>query len=198
MAAVAITRMAHTSDDLRAEAARTKNARMSRRLLALALVLNGHSRTAAAEACAMDRQTLCDWVHRYNEDGIAGLSDRRHPGRPRYLSAEQETTLDTWVEEGPDLAKDGVVRWRRADLRERIATRFGAVFHVRSVGKLLRRLNFRRMSVRPQHPESDPEAQETFKKTSPRWLPPRSRKAPRANPSRSGGKTRPVSASKAH
>jgi transposase len=125
MAAVAITRMAHTSDDLRAEAARTKNARMSRRLLALALVLDGHSRTAAAEVCAMDRQTLCDWVHRYNEDGIAGLSDRRHPGRPRYLSAEQETTLDTWVEEGPDLAKDGVVRWRRADLRERIATRFG-------------------------------------------------------------------------
>ena len=75
MAAVSITRMAHTSDDLRAEAARTKNARMSRRLLALALVLDGHSRTAAAEACAMDRQTLCDWVHRYNEDGIAGLSE---------------------------------------------------------------------------------------------------------------------------
>ena len=198
MAAVAITRTAHTSGDLRAEAARTKNARMSRRLLALALVLDGHSRTAAAEACAMDRQTLCDWVHRYNEDGIAGLSDRRHPGRPRYLSTEQETTLDTWVEEGPDLAKDGVVRWRRADLRERIATRFGAVFHVRSVGKLLRRLNFRRMSVRPQHPESDPEAQETFKKTSPNWHAPRSQKAPRANPSRFGGKTRPASASKAH
>jgi hypothetical protein len=58
MAAVAITRTAHTSDDLRAEAARTKNARMSRRLLALALVLDGQSRTAAAEACAMDRQTL--------------------------------------------------------------------------------------------------------------------------------------------
>ena len=197
MAAVAITRMDYTADALRAEAARSKDARMSRRLLALALVLDGHSRAAAAEACAMDRQTLCDWVHRYNEDGIAGLSDLPHPGRARYLSAEQEATLETWVDEGPDLAKDGVVRWRRADLRERIHARFGVAFHVRSVGKLLRRLNFRRISVRPQHPESDPETQETFKKTSPSWHAPKSRRALRANPSKSGGRTKPVSASKA-
>jgi hypothetical protein len=57
-----------------------------------------------------------------------------------------------------------VVRWRRIDLRERIAARFGVVFHERSIGKLLRRLNFRRISVRPQHPESDEEEQEAFKK----------------------------------
>ena len=197
MAAVAITRTDHTSVELRGEAARTKNARKSRRLLALALVLDGHSRTTAAEACAMDRQTLCDWVHRYNEDGIAGLSDRDHPGRPRHLSAEQEADVDAWVEQGPDLAKDGVVRWRRADLRERIKTRFGVVFHVRSVGKVLRRLNFRRISVRPQHPQSDPAAQDIFKKTSPISRAPQYRKAPRASPSRSGGKMKRASASKA-
>ena len=198
MAAIAITRTEHTSETLREEAARCKNARLTRRLLAVALVLDGHSRTKAAEVCAMDRQTLCDWVHRYNQDGIAGLTDRSKPGRPRRLSVEQEAELDAWVEQGADLAADGVVRWRRADLRERIKARFGAIFHVRSVGKLLRGLNFRRLSVRPQHPQSDPDAQETFKKTSPTWHAPSSRKAPRTNPSRFGGKTKPELVSKAH
>ena len=79
MAAIAITRTEHTSETLREEAARCKNARLTRRLLAVALVLDGHSRTKAAEVCAMDRQTLCDWVHRYNQDGIAGLTDRSKP-----------------------------------------------------------------------------------------------------------------------
>jgi transposase len=164
MVALLITRTDMTSAELREEAARSKNARMTRRILAIAMVLDGHSRQTAAEACAMDRQTLRDWVLRYNEHGLAGLSDHAHPGRQRSLTAEQEAEVDTWVETGPDLAKDGVVRWRRVDLLERIKDQFGVTFHVRSVGKLLRRLNFRRMSVRPQHPESDEAAQEAFKK----------------------------------
>ena len=164
MVALLITRTDLTSAELREEAARSKNARMTRRILAIAMVLDGHSRQAAAEACAMDRQTLRDRVPRYNEHGLTGLSDHAHPGRQRWLTAEQEAEVDTWVETGSDLAKDGVVRWRRVDLRERIKDQFGVVFHVRSVGKLLRRLNFRRMSVRPRHPESDEAEQETFKK----------------------------------
>jgi transposase len=164
MAAIPITRGDLTASDLRSEAAWSKNTRIARRLLALAMVMEGHPRAIAARSGAMDRQTLRDWVHRYNEHGLAGLSDGAHPGRPRLLSDEQEKEIDAWVEAGPGLAEDGVVRWRRIDLRERIKARFKVTFHVRSVGKLLRRMNFRRISVRPQHPESEPGAQETFKK----------------------------------
>jgi len=71
------------------------------------------------------------------------------------------------VRAGPDLAKDGVVRWRRIDLKRKIEAESGVVMHERTVGKQLAALGFRRLSVRPQHPKSHPEAQETFKKTSP-------------------------------
>ncbi|MBC4019433.1 winged helix-turn-helix domain-containing protein, partial [Siccirubricoccus deserti] len=136
-------------------------------MLAIALVLEGRSRAEAAESCGMDRQTLCDWVHRYNAEGLAGLADRRGAVgvKPR-LTPEQEAQVDAWVESGPDPAlHGGLVRWRRVDLRDLIAHEFGVGLHERSVGKLLRRLDFRRLSVRPQHPESDPAAQEAFKKT---------------------------------
>jgi transposase len=165
--AVAITREEHSAADLRREAVRTKDADAARRMLALALVLDGHSRTAAAQACGMDRQTLRDWVHRYNAEGLAGLSNRAHPGRQPRLTAAQMAELEALVEQGPDPDQDGVVRWRRIDLRALIATRFGVSFHERTVGKLLDKLNFAHLSVRPQHPESDPKAQEAFKKTSP-------------------------------
>jgi transposase len=68
---------------------------------------------------------------------------------------------------GPDPAVDGVVRWRRIDLQRKIETRFGVKMHERTVSKQLAALGFRRLSVRPPHPKSDPEAQEAFKKTSP-------------------------------
>lgn len=198
MTALPITRTDLTSGELRGEAARSKNTRVTRRLLAIALVLDGHSRASAAEACAMDRQTLCDWVGRYNDHGLDGLSDHPHPGPRPFLTGVQEAEVDNWVEQGPDLAADGVVRWRRIDLRERIKARFGVVFHERSIGKLLRRLNFRRISVRPQHPESDEAEQEAFKKSSPNWYAPPSRSARSSGRSSSGGRMKPASANRAH
>jgi transposase len=96
--------------------------------------------------------------------GLDGLVDRVRSGRPASLSWVEQGKFASWVEEGADLARDGVVRFRRADLRNRIAAEFGVTLHERSVGKLLRRLNFRRLSVRPQHPQSDPAVQEIFKK----------------------------------
>jgi transposase len=116
----------------------------------------------------MDRQTLCDWVHRYNELGLEGLFDqpRRNGPRPR-LSAEQQATVADWVTQGPDLERDGVVRWRCVDLQLRIAQEFAVQLHERTVGKLLRKLSFRRLSVRPQHPLSRPEEQAVFSTASP-------------------------------
>ena len=138
----------------------------ARRLLALALVLEGASRTEAAEAAGMDRQTLCDWVHRYNEEGVEGLSDRQRPGRPSRLSEEQKAELAELVEQGPDVAVTGMVRWRCVDLQGEIKVRFGVDLSERQVERVLKQLDFTRLSVRPRHPKADEAAQEAFKKSS--------------------------------
>ena len=101
----------------------------------------------------MDRQTLRDWVHRYNAEGLAGLRDRPRSGRKPRLTPEQEAELAAVVEQGPDPDRDGVVRWRRVDLKALIEARFAVRLHERSVGKVLRRLGFTRLSVRPEAPE---------------------------------------------
>jgi len=156
---VEITRTGLSAADLRRASARSRDADAARRMLAIALVIEGRSRREAAECCGMDRQTLRDWVIRYNEGGLTGLSDRVPPGPPCRLAPEQMAELAALVEAGPDPAVDHVVRWRRMDLRRVIAERWGVEFHERSVGKLLHRLGFARLSVRPKHPKSDPAAQ---------------------------------------
>jgi len=100
----------------------------------------------------MDRQTLRDWVHRYNVEGVAELSDRAQFGRAPKLTVEQEAEVAELVRAGPSLATHGVMRWRRKDLAGVIERRFGAVLAERSVGAMLKRLGFRRLSVRPRHP----------------------------------------------
>src|SRR5207344_1629869 len=100
--AIAITRRGMTAAELRSASGRAKSARVARRMLAIALVLEGVDRKAAAEICGMDRQTLRDWVHRYNSEGLPGLENRRSPGPPRLLSAEQKARLAARVEAGPD------------------------------------------------------------------------------------------------
>lgn len=196
-AAVGITRVDLTASELRKAAQREKDSSAARRMLALALVLDGTDRRTAAESCGMDRQTLRDWVHRYNAEGLAGLRSRKPPGPSAKLTAQQEAELAALVEAGPDPAQHGVVRWRRIDLRNEIGRRFGVTLHERSVGKVLAKLGYRRLSVRPRHPQADEEAQEAFKKTLPRPLRQRSPATPAASRSKSGSRTRRGSASRA-
>jgi len=162
---VKITRDDMTSQELRRQAGRVKDGRVSRRLLAIALVLEGASRRTAAESCGMDRQTLRDWVHRYNAEGIEGLINRGGGGVKPRLTREQMAQVSAWVEAGPDPEHDGVVRWRRADLARRIEAEFGINLHERTVGTYLARLGFCKLSVRPEHPKADPATQAAFKKT---------------------------------
>src|SRR3954453_19975909 len=101
---VAITRRDLSAGDLRRAAARTQEATVARRMLAIALVLESCSRAEAAETCAMDRQTLRDWGHRYNASGLDGLSDQpRRNGPQPHLSAAQQAEVAAWVDEGADL-----------------------------------------------------------------------------------------------
>ena len=86
--AVMVTRTEYTASDLRREAGRARDGNAARRMLATALVLEGASRDDAARTCGMDRQTLRDWVHRFNGQGLAGLSNDNTKGGRRRLTAE--------------------------------------------------------------------------------------------------------------
>jgi len=165
MAAIGL-REDYSTDELRALARASRDAKQARRLMALAGVADGLSRTEAAAVGLMDRQTLRDWVHRFNEHGPEGLIDRKSPGRKPGLTSGQRATLREIVAVGPDPAKDGVVRWRCADLAAVIKARFGVEYHESSVGKLLHSLGFSHVSARPRHPKQDPETIMAFKKTS--------------------------------
>lgn len=150
----------------RAAAAASKDANQARRLLALAAVRDGLSRKAAAEIGGMDRQTLRDWVHAYNDRGIDGLVNDTSPGRPPKLSAEQKAAIKLLVATGPDAEKDGIVRWRRIDLVRIAKDRFGVAVDEDTMGRVLRELGFSHISGRPKHPEQEDGAVAGFKKNS--------------------------------
>ena len=156
----------YSAEELRALARRSKDVNQSRRLLSLAAVRDGMDRGPAAKIGGMDRQTLRDWVHRFNVAGPDGLLDNWTEGPKPRLSIEQMAELAAIVEAGPDREIDGVVRWRRVDLKRVIAERFGVAFHERHVGKLLKKLGFSHISARPRHPAQDERIVEAFKKTS--------------------------------
>ena len=166
---IAITRTELSASDLRALAARIGDGTVVRRVLAIALLLEGHARDAAAVAHGMTRQTLRDWVHRFNADGVAGLRSRTSPGRAPVLTDEQIAELKTIVINGPDPERHKVVRWRRVDLCEEIAARWSVKVCEQTIGKWLRQLRMTRLQPRPYHPKKDLEAEVAFKKTSPPW-----------------------------
>ena len=160
---LAITRDDPTAAELRQAAVRTRDSDAARRMLALALIKEGRSRIEAAQSCGMDRQTLRDWVLRYNDTGLAGLSDKKGRTGPKpRLSPEQQAEIAALVRKGPDPVEDGVIRWRRNDLARIIKARFDVVLAERTVGGLLHRLGFSHMSPRPRHPKADAAAQASF------------------------------------
>jgi transposase len=152
--------------ELRRLAKQAEDSGQARRLLSLAAVLAGMSREAAAAIGAMDRQTLRDWVHRFNEKGPEGLFNAKAPGPAPKLSLEQKEELKRIVEISPDPDRDGVVRWRCVDLRRIIKERFDVDLAEVSVSRALKEIGFSHVSPRPKHPKQAPEAIEAFKKTS--------------------------------
>lgn len=157
------------ADDVRRLALKAKDANQARRLLALAAVYDGMDREEAARIGGMDRQTLRDWVHRFNEQGPDGLINAQSPGRPSKLSAEQKEELQQLVEAGPDPQMHGVVRWRCVDLKRVLGERFAVDLSEVSLGRVLKQLGYSHISARPRHPAQDAQAIAAFKKTSPLW-----------------------------
>lgn len=160
---IKITRDSHTAGELHALSRRTKDLVHAIRLRGIAMVLEGYRRSEAAWAQGVEVQTLADWVRRYNADGPEGLVSKPKGGTRCRLSEAQLDELRGWMEEGPDLERDGLTRWRVADIAQRIGEEFGVRYSVEGVRRLLRRLGFRHVSARPVHPKADEEKQAAFR-----------------------------------
>ena len=156
-----------TAGEVRRFARRAKDAAQARRLLAIAAVLDGASREDAAKIGGMDRQTLRDWVVRFNQQGPEGLSNLPSPGAPAKLGKRHRTFLARLVEEGPIPAVHGVVRWRACDLIMQLHEEFGISVSDDTIYRTLKDLGFSHVSVRPKACKQDPDAMEAFKKTLP-------------------------------
>ena len=157
----------YTAGEVRRFAQRAKDAAQARRLLAIAAVLEGASREEAAKIGGMDRQTLRDWVIRFNRQGPDGLFNIASPGVPPKLDATHRAFLARIVEQGPIPAVHGVVRWRACDLIMRLHEEFGVSVSDDTIYRALKDLGFSHVSARPKAYKQAPEAIDAFKKTSP-------------------------------
>jgi transposase len=174
MAAAIEVRTDCSSADLRGFARRCSDADQVRRLLAVALILDGGSRSEAAKIAGVTLQIVRDWVLRFNECGFDGLATRKAPGRASILNDEQRAKLASIVETGPIPAAHGVVRWRLCDLAQWIRDEFELSVTRHTLGRELRAMGYRKLSARPRHRGQKADDIAVFKKT----LPPVWRRSP--------------------
>lgn len=165
MTAVIAMRTDYSGDELRRLAIAAGSGAQARRLMSLAAIADGKSRSDAAAVGLMDRQTLRDWVIRFNNEGPDGLIDLKLSGRTPKLNTEQKRELGRLVEDGPQSLAPDLVRWRRADLVDAVKQLFCIDCHETTIGRILKELGFSHMSPRPQHPKQDEQVIEGFKKT---------------------------------
>jgi transposase len=152
---------------LRRLARDSKDANQARRLLALATIYAGGTRTDAAEVGGVGLQIVRDWVVRFNAEGPAGLLDRKAPGQPALLDGSHRRALAGLIDAGPIPAVHGVVRWRLVDLVQWLWEEFRIQISQTTLGRVLRKMGYRKLSARPRHHAQNPEAAAAFKKTSP-------------------------------
>jgi putative transposase len=161
---------------LRSLAKATRDVGQSRRLLALAAIYDGGSRSDAARIGAVGLQTVRDWVLRFNAKGPEGLATGKAPGASPLLNREQREALQRIVDEGPIPSVHGVVRWRLSDLIQWIWEEFRITISKQTLSRELRALSYRKLSARPRHHAKSEAAVSAFEKTSrPAWR--RSRRA---------------------
>ena len=154
------------AEELRRWARQESDGRVACRLLGLANVVDGMSREGAARQAGMDRQTLRDWVIRFNAEGVEGLRERPGSGRPPWLGGGQLAAFKALVRRGPDPARDGVSTWRAKDLCRMVEQRFGVRYAENGMLRLLHDLGLSWQKTRALHPEADRAAQARFKKNS--------------------------------
>lgn len=178
MAAAIGLRTDYSPADLRRAARGCSDADQVRRLLAIAAIADGGSRSEAARIGGVTLQIVRDWVLRFNADGPEGLATRTAPGKPSILSVDQRAALAVQVEAGPIPAAYGVVRWRLCDLGQWLRDEFGLSISKQTLSRELRAMGYRKLSARPRHHGQRVEDIDDFKKV----LPPIWQKSKRACP----------------
>jgi transposase len=165
------------ASQLRGLARKTKDGPQARRLLALAAIYDGATRTEAAKIGGVTLQIIRDWVMRFNARGAAGLLDGKSPGQPSRLNDVQRQAIVRMIESGPIPAIHGVVRWRLIDLAQWIYEEFRITVAKQTLSRELRAMGYRKLSARPCHHAQAEGAIEDFKKTSQRaWMKSRAKK----------------------
>ena len=167
MGAAIKLRSDYSGDDLRRLARVSRDARQTRRLMALAMIYDGGTRTDAAHLAGVGVQIIRDWVVRFNAEGPDGLINRRAPGKPSLLNDTQRAALAAAVEAGPKPYLDGVVRWRLVDLAQWLWDEFAVSVSRQTLGRELAAMGFTKISARPRHLGQVEDALVQFKKTSP-------------------------------
>src|SRR5215210_8023914 len=152
---------------LRAIARNSKDGPQARRLLALAAIYEGATRTEAARIGGVTLQVVRDWVLKFNALGPEGLRDRKPPGRSSKLTDAHRAALATRLDEGPIPAIHGVVRWRLVDLIQWLWEAFRVAISKQTLSRELRAMGYRKLSARPRHHEKSGAAVVAFKKASP-------------------------------
>src|SRR5881628_2295211 len=150
------------ASQLRLAARRTKDGPQVRRLLALAAIYEGATRSEAARIGGVTLQIVRDWVLKFNAQGPQGLVNRKPPGQPSKLTDAHRAALQAIVEQGPIPAVHGVVRWRLIDLIQWLFEEFRISISKQTLSRELRALGFRKLSARPRHHAQDAEALVAF------------------------------------
>ena len=158
----------YDAEMVRAAAKRSKDGPQARRLLALAAVYEGATRTEAAKIGGVTLQIIRDWVMKFNAHGPEGLIDRKPPGQASRLNGAHRAALAAIIESGPIPAVHGVVRWRIVDLCQWIFEEFRVVVAKQTLSRELRAMGYRKLSARPRHHAQAAGAIEDFKKAFPR------------------------------
>jgi transposase len=165
------------ASQLRALARKTKDGPQARRLLALAAIYDGATRTEAARIGGVTLQIIRDWVMRFNARGAAGLLDGKSPGQPSRLNDVQRQAIVRMIESGPIPAMHGVVRWRLIDLSQWVYEEFRITVTKQTLSRELRAMGYRKLSARPRHHAQAEGTIEDFKKSSQRaWMKSRAKK----------------------
>src|SRR6201981_48704 len=152
---------------LRSLARRTKDGPQARRLLALAAIYDGATRTEAAKIGGVGLQIIRDWVLRFNARGPDALLNGKSPGKPSELNDLQCQAIAGMIESGPIPAGHGVVRWRVIALAQWVFEQFRIAIAKQTLSRELRAMGYRKLSARPRHHAQAQGAIEDFKKASP-------------------------------
>lgn len=185
----------NTADALHTLYRTEANARMARRLQALWLARLGRTCQQIVGVTGAGRRSIQQWVAKYNAGGVDELLDKPRSGRPALLTADQQEQLKARVEAGP-ADEDVVSVFNAAAIDEIVEKEFGVLYSLRGMQVLLGRLGFSYPCPRPRHENSDPEAQEAFKKGLPSGWRPSGPGTP-ASESRSTSRTKPASGRRA-